>query len=150
MAEQTHTKLEYSKITEYLYLGTNMCCQTHFEMELLDKGITADISLEKERLDAPYGVDSFLWLPTLDHAAPTYAQLMLGVQMIDTLVKLKQKIYIHCKNGHGRGSTLLAAYFIQRGLSPQKAIAKIREKRPAIHLTDHQTAILEAFASEIA
>ena len=44
---------EYNQITKYIYLGTNQCCQTHFSKKLLKKGVKADISLEKERLDHP-------------------------------------------------------------------------------------------------
>ncbi len=53
----THVPFEYSKITEYIYIGTNQCCQMHFKKSLLKKGVNADISLEKENLDTPYGVN---------------------------------------------------------------------------------------------
>jgi len=49
--EHKHIKMSYNKINDLLYAGNNMCCQTHFEEELLSKGITTDISLESERLD---------------------------------------------------------------------------------------------------
>ena len=71
-----HGKLifEYNKITEYIYIGTNQCCQIHFNQKLLKKGIKADISLEKEKIDAPFGVDYYLWLPVKDHTAPSLKQ----------------------------------------------------------------------------
>ena len=91
-----HGKLtfEYNKITEYIYLGTNQCCQVHFKKALLKKGIKADISLEKERIDAPFGVDYYLWLPVTDHTAPSQKQLITGVNFIENLIKNKIKIYI--------------------------------------------------------
>lgn len=49
--EHKYIKMSYNKINDLLYAGNNMCCQTHFEEELLSKGITTDISLESERLD---------------------------------------------------------------------------------------------------
>ena len=57
MKEHPKTKFEYSKINEYIYIGTNQCCQMHFNKKLLKKGIKADISVEKEKIDATEGVD---------------------------------------------------------------------------------------------
>lgn len=42
--EHMHRKMSYNQITEYIYAGNNLCCQTHFEMELLAKGISAKYS----------------------------------------------------------------------------------------------------------
>lgn len=140
-----HIKMDYNQITPQIYLGTNSCCKMHFKKELLDKGIAADISLEAEKLDQPQGVDYFLWLPTIDHAAPTLKQLLTGVTTIDTLIKQKVKIYIHCKNGHGRAPTMLAAYFIYTGMTLDQAIKKIAAKRPEIHIEKVQDAQLKKF-----
>lgn len=66
-------RFEHSKITKYIYIGTNMCCQqTYFNKNLLKKGIKADISLEEVKIDQPFGVKFYLWLPTKDHKAPTF------------------------------------------------------------------------------
>lgn len=136
---------EYNQITENIFLGTNACCIDHFKTELLEKGITADISLEKERLDASFGVDVFLWLPTIDHTPPTQKQFNTGVDTIASLIKSGYKIYIHCKNGHGRAPTLTAAYLITMGMTADEAIARIKEKRPVIHLEESQIAALHEF-----
>jgi protein-tyrosine phosphatase len=140
-----HVPFEYNQITKYIYLGTNQCCQIHFDKLLLKKGVEADISLEKEKLDAPYGVKYFLWLPVTDKKAPTQKQLLLGAKIMKNLVDNKIKVYVHCKRGHGRSPTLVAAYFILRGLSYNKAVKKIRNKRQ-IHLTQLQIKALKRFA----
>lgn len=140
---------EYNQIANNIFIGTNMCCQTHFDEKLIKIGITADISLEKEHLDNPQGVDYFLWLPVTDHTAPQQDQLKLGVTTITQLVALNKKIYIHCKNGHGRAPTLTAAYFISTGKSVEEAITLIKEKRPSIHLDDVQIQSLEKFAQSL-
>ncbi len=49
-------QLEYNYITDGIYIGTNQCCQTHFDQTLKKEGIEADISLEGERIDVPFGV----------------------------------------------------------------------------------------------
>lgn len=138
--------LDYSQITEQIYVGNNQCCQVHFEEELLSKQITADISLEEERMDAASGVDSMLWLPTVDHTPPSQDQLLLGVEHIRSLVALGKKVYVHCKNGHGRAPTLTAAYLVSTGQSVDEAIETIRHARPSIHPEDSQIQALHVFA----
>ncbi len=140
-----HVPFEYSKITEYVYIGTNQCCQVHFSKLLLKKGVKADISLEKERLDAPFGVDYFLWLPVVDHKAPTMKQMLVGAKAIRDFVGNKIKVYVHCKRGHGRSPTLVAAYFILEGMKADEAIRKIRAKRRVMHLTQSQIKALKRF-----
>lgn len=135
---------EYNKITNYIYIGTNQCCAVHFKKELLTMGIKADISLEKEKIEYPLGVDYFLWIPVFDKKAPTQKQLLLGSKSIRDLVNNKIKVYIHCKRGHGRSPTLIAAYFISEGFTTKQAIDKIRQKRK-IHLTKPQIKALKNF-----
>jgi predicted protein tyrosine phosphatase len=141
---------EFSKITPQIYLGTNQCCRTHFEKKLLNNGIAADISLEKEHVDAPYGVTYYLWLPTADHHAPTQKQLHHGVRFLADLVQGKEKAYVHCQHGHGRAPTIVAAYFVQTGMMPDAAFAYIRKRRPNIHPNTAQRRAVHTFARAIA
>ncbi|MBI2580741.1 dual specificity protein phosphatase family protein [Candidatus Woesearchaeota archaeon] len=138
-------RFEYSRITPYIFLGTDMCCTQHFREELLSKGIAADVSLRGKHIDTPFGVKYFLWLPTRDHYAPSQQQLLLGASAMDTLVKQKIKTYVHCKAGHGRSPTLVAAYFILEGKNAKDAVAAVRRKRPGIHPTAVQLKALERF-----
>ena len=146
---EVHNKLEYNKVTPNIYIGTNMCCQTHFEEELLNEGINSDISLEEDRLDSPFGVDFYLWLPTKDQSPPSMDQIKLGVEIIKKLIDMNRKIYIHCKNGHGRAPTLVSAYFITQGMGIEEAINFIKEKRPSIHLHEDQIKALQEFKKVI-
>ncbi len=136
---------DYDQITDEVFIGTNMCCQIGFSKELLAKGVRADISLEKNRTDAPDGVDYFLWLPTENGKAPSPKDLEIGVKFLDFLVSNKIKTFVHCKSGHGRAPTLLAAYFISHGMGVQEAVKFIASKRPVIHLTELQTQALNEF-----
>lgn len=137
--------LEYNYITDGIYIGTNQCCQTHFNEKLRDKGITADISLEEERVDTPFGVEFYVWIPIKNHAAPTQEQLDFGVSVLEKLVGTKKKVYVHCQNGHGRAPTLVAAYLIRKGKSVDEAIKFIKIKRPSIHLEKIQKEALIKF-----
>lgn len=136
---------DYSKITEEIFIGTNMCCQFGFSRELLSKGVRADISLEKDRIDSPEGVDYFFWLPTEDEKAPGQKDLEIGVKFLESLISKKIKTYIHCEKGHGRAPTLFAAYLISKGMDVQEAIELIRSKRPSVHLNDEQIRALKEF-----
>lgn len=141
-----HETMEYSEITPYIYLGTNMCCGTHFE-RLTDLGITADIDLqdnrdEHERIN---GVDTFLWLPTPDHTAPTITQLCVGIETLKALISTKTKTYVHCQYGHGRSPTLVIAYFMSEGMSLSEAMEFVAKRRPEIHLLPAQLRGLEEF-----
>ena len=138
--------LEYNQITDEIYIGTNMCCQVDFAKELLDKGITAVISLEAEKMDNPSGVDYFLWLPVVDHYAPTDKQLRLGLQTLEFFVKEGIKLYAHCKHGHGRAPTLVIAYFIKQGMGVDEAIEFVKSKRPSMHLNEIQIESLREYS----
>lgn len=139
-------KLDFNFITDGIYIGTNQCCQTHFDERLIKDGVTADISLEEERIDAPFGVEFYIWIPVKNYAAPTRDQLEFGVSVLEQLVKMNKKVYVHCKNGHGRAPTLVAAYLIKKGKSPEEAEAFIKSKRPTIHLEEVQRQALRDFS----
>lgn len=142
-----HSKLDFDKITPWIYIGTNACCTSHFEERLIRRGIHADISLEKERLDMPYGATSFLWLPTRDHTAPTQDQLILGVTALSHLVRARIQTYVHCKNGHGRAPTLVAAYLILAKKMPvDRAIHYVAARRRGTHIEPNQRRALQKFA----
>ena len=138
-------KLEYNYITDGIYIGTNQCCQTHFDEKLTKEGITANISLEEDRIDAPFGVEFSVWIPVKNHVSPTPDQLEFGVSVLEKLVSLGRKIYVHCKNGHGRAPTLVAAYLVKNGKTPQEAEEYIRQRRPTIHLENVQRQALINF-----
>ena len=54
-------------------------------------------------------------------------------------------MYVHCKAGHGRSPTLVAAYLVLKGMSAKDAIATVRRKRPGIHPTALQVKALAKF-----
>jgi protein-tyrosine phosphatase len=142
--------MSYNRIEDFLYAGNNMCCQTHFDKELLSQGISADISLEAERLDNPKGVNFFFWFPWQEDTAPTTELINLALATLDSLRRHKIKAYVHCKNGHGRTTTLLASYFIRKnGMTTDEALKLVKEKRPSMHLNEEQKAFLKKFEKSI-
>jgi len=149
MKTHPQNKLDFDYIADGIYIGTNQCCQTHFDEFLLKEGITADISLEENKIDAPFGVELYLWLPIKDNAAPTKDQFEIGVSVIEKIVSMKRKVYVHCKNGHGRAPTLVAVYLVKNGKTPKEAIDFIKAKRPSVHFEDAQKRALFKFTESI-
>lgn len=138
-------KIDFNYITQDIYIGTNQCCQIDFDEILEKEGITYDLSLEKERIDAPFGVVSYIWIPVENHQPPTQEQIEFGVSVLEKIVAMGKKVYVHCKNGHGRAPTLVAAYLIKQGKTVDEAIDLIKEKRPTIHLEDVQVRALNEY-----
>lgn len=137
--------LDYHHITDGIYIGTNQCCAVGLAEVLKKEGITADVSLEDVRVDHPFGVALYVWIPTPDHTPPSRDQLVFGVQSLKELRRQKRKVYVHCKNGHGRATTLVAAYLMSQGQSADEAFAFIQSKRPAVHLQPSQSEALQTF-----
>lgn len=144
--EHEHIKMSYNKIEELLFAGNNLCCQTHFEKELLSKGISADISFEAEKLDNPQGVKYFFWFPWKEDTAPTQELINLALEVLDNLMAQNIKTYAHCKNGHGRTTTFLASYFMRKKqITPDEALALVSKMRPSAHLNEIQKSFLKDF-----
>lgn len=143
------TYLDYNYIDDGIYIGTNQCCTEGLIEVIRKEGITCDISLEEERLDQPFGVETYTWIPTKDDSIPTMEQLDFCVQTLEYLVGKGKKIYLHCKNGHGRSSTFLSAYLIKtRGFTPEQALEFIRSKRPTAAMHPVQSNFVRTYYIE--
>ena len=81
----------------------------------------------------------------MDHKAPSQQQLSVGSGFLKDLTKKRIPVYIHCKNGHGRSPTLVAAYLISIGKTVEDAIRLIKKKRPSIHMNNIHVAALNKF-----
>lgn len=139
------SSLNYNMITDLVYIGNNQCCHVALDILLQKENIYADLSLEEDSIDQPKGVSAFLWLPVVDHTPPSKKQILLGVDFIENIVDLGEKIYIHCKNGHGRAPTVFIAYCIlKKGMTFEQAFALVKEKRPVIHLDQNQEDFLRS------
>lgn len=138
--EISHPKeFNYDYITDGIYIGSNQCCSVHLSKLLKDEGIDIDISLEEDRLDQPFGVVSYAWIPVIDMDIPTIEQLQYGIKTLEHFVNNNHKIFVHCKNGHGRSSTLVAAYLMKsKNLSFDDAFAIIKTGRKYAHMNDKQ------------
>lgn len=147
-------ELEHSQITENIYLGSDLCspqvCKLH-EPEFKKLGVTVEISLTAELKDTPTdNVVIYCWIPVIDEQAPSDDQFNLGTSVINEAVLQGRKAYIHCKLGHGRSPTMLAAYFIRfQGKTMDEALLLIKQQRPEAHPNDEQIEALRKYENKL-
>lgn len=117
---------------------------------LRERGIGAVLTLtEAPLLDgalARHGMTG-LHLPVPDMAAPTPAQIEAALGFIDRQRALSRRVLVHCLVGQGRTGTILAAYLIRGGLSPDEALRQVRAVCPGAVENDEQQRALAAFAA---
>jgi len=136
-------KADYTKIPDYIYIGSNMCkggiCMIHGE-EFRKLGICTEINLTAEEKEyPPDDIDAYIWIPVLDGFPPTTDQLDTGTAIIDQNIKNGNTVYVHCKNGHGRSPTMVAAYLMRyRGMDLEEAESFLKKKRPEVHIENSQ------------
>lgn len=116
---------------------------------LVDQGIGAILTLTESPLPASVlrerGIAN-VHIPIEDQMAPTQSELLSALDFLDQQRVEGRAVLVHCLVGEGRTGTILAAYLIRQGATPQQALARLRELRPgAVSATPQQEA-LEDFA----
>lgn len=144
---------DYTKIDEHIYIGSNLCkgnvCPIHSEdFKLL--GVCVEINLDDERKEIPPDdIESYTWMPVVDGYAPNEIQLSLGTSIMNEAITNGRTVYVHCRNGHGRSPTLVAAYYIRyKNMTTDKAIKFIEKSRPEVHIEDRQRKALDEFSKK--
>lgn len=78
--------------------------------------------------------------------APSQQNLVIGVQCILDQRRKGNSVYVHCKAGRTRSTTVVACYLMQRhNWSPEEAVEFIRRKRPHIILRNKQKFALHKY-----
>ena len=117
-----------------------------------DAGIGAIVDCRAEACDpadllASLGI-AFLHLPTRDCGDFDASQVSAGVAWVEQRLAEGRRTLIHCQAGKGRSVLIGAAVLTRRGLSPDDALALIRERRPIVTPTPGQIARLREFAEQ--
>lgn len=117
---------------------------------LRERGIGAVLTLTETPLPPEvlrrHGLDG-LHIPVRDLTAPTPEQLMRALRFIDWQRALGHGVAVHCLVGEGRTGTVLAAYLIRAGATPEQALRQVRALRPGAVGAPEQERALVAFAA---
>merc|ERR1719367_795088 len=70
-----------------------------------------------------------LWLPTLDHVEPSLEDLKAACLFIEKFRQRGERVYIHCKAGHGRGAAAAFAWLAySREVSSEEDLRLLNEE----------------------
>lgn len=118
---------------------------------LRQQGIEAIVSMTETALEAEiiarHGF-KMIHLPVIDMTPPSPEQITAALAFIDEQRAQLRPVVVHCLMGQGRTGTILAAYLIRDGLSPERAVAELREVCPHAVENRDQEAALAAFAAD--
>lgn len=94
---------------------------------------------------------SFLQLSTTDiFCAPDQNKLDRGVAFIDEFRGTDRSVYVHCKAGRTRSTTLVACYLMKfYNMTPPQAVSFIIQKRPHILLRSKQWDAMNEFYKKL-
>lgn len=145
----THT-FDYSRVLDKLYIGSDFCsgslCKFHGD-QFKKLGVCVEINLAIEKKETPpEDIDIYAWLPVVDGRAPTMDQFLLGTSIINQAIIIGNTVYVHCRNGHGRSPTMVAAYLIRyKNHTVNDAVKFITDKGKETHIEDEQKKALVEF-----
>ncbi len=126
-------RLKRSQITKDLFLGGQYNLRGLQRLRKL--GITAIVNLRETSLyeAARYQGLAYLHLPTVDNMPPRLEDLIRGADFVEEQIKNKGKVYIHCRQGLGRGPSMAIAYLLRKGTTFEDAFALVKSVRPFIN-----------------
>ncbi|EOR96697.1 Dual specificity protein phosphatase 4 [Arcticibacter svalbardensis MN12-7] len=135
--------IKRSQITADLFLGSQYNKVGLRKLKAL--GITAIVNMRIHSIykKAQYKGFEYRHFPTIDNTAPPLEVLIKGAQFIDEQIKKNGKVYVHCRQGLGRGPTMAIAYLLKSGLTFDDALGLVKKVRPFINPRRSQIARLK-------
>jgi len=148
----------FDTIDDDIILGREPQTEGHIK-KLYDKGVRAIVSIiKKERMEKNKAFTDIkqdpmnhaqqdhisrhiiqmedghqipqMHLSMRDHTTPSIAEIDEVVDFMDAQIRAGNKVYIHCKAGKGRSSTILVCYLMKhKGYRKEDAVALINKKR---------------------
>lgn len=112
---------------------------------LVEQDIALLVSLTVAPVD-PVELDAFglegMHLPIEDFHAPTFDQQAALVTAVSARQAAGERVGVHCTAGYGRTGTMLATWFVAKGMDAETAMAEIRRLRPgSIETTEQEQAV---------
>jgi len=135
------------------HLATGHAPMSYDELDSLrEQGITAIVNLcgefcDLHRIEEGSGFEVY-YLPVVDECAPDLAAMEAALDWLDEAVYLNKKVLVHCRLGHGRTGTFIAAYLLRRGFD-FKATEKTMQGRNANPATYQQRSFLKKYGKQV-
>ena len=122
-------RINRSQITAHLFLGSQYNLLGLKKLKAL--GVTAIVNMRthNDYDDAVHAGIKYLHLPITDNTAPPLETLVKGADFIDKEIKNGGIVYVHCRQGLGRGPTMAIAYLEKLGMTFADAYAMVKKVR---------------------
>lgn len=119
-------------------LATGHAPMSYEDLDSISRqGIRAIVNLcgefcDLHQIEEDSGFDVY-YLPVADECAPDLAEMEKALDWMDEALYLDKKVLVHCRMGHGRTGTFVAAYLLRRGFDFKgaKVTMKGRNANPA-------------------
>lgn len=134
-------RVTFDRVTETLYLGSRIASLDDYH-RLRAQGVRACVDMKHEGAD-PWTFEAFLWLPTIDHEAPSQAHLHMGIGFLRQCERARLPVFVHCLAGVGRSAALVLAYLLagsHKGQDPRDALAFVCARRSVANPSAPQVA----------
>jgi protein-tyrosine phosphatase len=125
-------------ITEHLATGHAPMSYEDLD-SIREQGIRAIVNLcgefcDLHEIEADSGFEVY-YLPVVDECAPDLEAMEKALDWLDESIYLDKKVLVHCRLGHGRTGTFIAAYLLRRGFDFKLAekTMKGRNANPATY-----------------
>src|SRR5882757_5178618 len=122
-------RLNRSQLTAHLFLGSQYNLLGLKKLKALGVTAIVNMRMHNDYSDAEHEGIKYLHLPTVDNTPPPLEILIKGADFIDKEIKSNGIVYVHCRQGLGRGPTMAMAYLIKTGLTFEDAYAMIKKVR---------------------
>ena len=136
-------RLSRSQLTAHLFLGSQYNLLGLKKLKALGVTAIVNMRMHNDYSDAEHEGIKYLHLPTVDNTPPPLDVLIKGADFIDTEIKNKGIVYVHCRQGLGRGPTMAMAYLIKTGLTFKDACAMVKRVRIFINPRPGQVKMLK-------
>jgi predicted protein tyrosine phosphatase len=130
---------QVDRVTDVVFLGSRIANLGDYH-RLRGLGIRACVDMKHEGAD-PWTFEAFLWLPTVDHEAPSQAHLHMGIAFLRQCEIARLPVFVHCMAGVGRSASLVLAFLLagayrEQGAAP--ALAFLGSRRAVVNPTPFQ------------
>jgi len=144
-------RVSFDRITDFVYLGSRIARIDDYQ-RLRAEGVRACVDMKQEGAD-PWTFDAFLWLPTVDHDAPSPAHLQIGIAFLHQCERARMPVFVQCMAGVGRSSTLVLAHLLAgpfRDRQTPEALDYLCTRRPVANPNPQQVRAAEEAARSFA